>query len=126
MRTTLVLLALALPLLVLAACTGEKDVVPEPDGPPLGMTLADDGQLPHAVVQGARRGRLRAGVGRRRTTNGRNPLLDDEIDVTLDDPKTFTKPVTVRVNQRIMVDQEMIEFICNENEQSSRHLVAPK
>jgi hypothetical protein len=48
-----------------------------------------------------------------------------EIDVTLDDPKTFTKPLTVRVNQRIMVDQEMIEFICNENEQSTKHIPPP-
>src|SRR5687767_8027389 len=48
-----------------------------------------------------------------------------EIDVTIDDPKTFTKPVTVRVNQRIMVDQEMIEFICNENEQSTSHIPPP-
>ena len=39
-----------------------------------------------------------------------------EIDVTIDDAKAYTKPFTVRVNQRIMVDQEMIEFICNENE----------
>ena len=49
-----------------------------------------------------------------------------EIDVTIDDPKAYTKPFTVRVNQRIMVDQEMIEFICNENEQSSKHLEPPK
>ena len=48
-----------------------------------------------------------------------------EIDVTLDDPKTFTKPVTVRVNQRLLVDQEMIEFICNENEQSTDHIPRP-
>jgi hypothetical protein len=45
-----------------------------------------------------------------------------EIDVTIDDPKAYTKPFTVRVNQRIMVDQEMIEFICNENEQSTDHI----
>ena len=44
-----------------------------------------------------------------------------EIDVTIDDPKAYTKPFTVRVNQRVMVDQEMFEFICNENEQSSKH-----
>src|SRR5688572_31200719 len=48
-----------------------------------------------------------------------------EIDVTIDDPKTFTKPVVVRVNQRLMVDQEMIEFICNENEQSTDHIPKP-
>jgi len=45
-----------------------------------------------------------------------------EIDVTIEDAKAYTKPFTVRVNQRIMVDQEMIEFICNENEKSTEHL----
>jgi hypothetical protein len=45
-----------------------------------------------------------------------------EIDITIDDPKAYTKPFTVRVNQRIMVDSEMIEFICNENEQSTKHI----
>jgi len=45
-----------------------------------------------------------------------------EIDITIDDPKAYTKPFTVRVNQHIMVDSEMIEFICNENEKSTDHL----
>jgi hypothetical protein len=44
-----------------------------------------------------------------------------EIDVTIDDPKAYTKPFTVRVNQRISVDTEMIEFICAENERSTEH-----
>jgi hypothetical protein len=48
-----------------------------------------------------------------------------QIDVTIDDPKALTKPFTVRVNQRLMVDQEMIEFICNENERSTNHIVPP-
>jgi len=45
-----------------------------------------------------------------------------EIDITIDDPKAYTKPFTVRVNQRLMVDSEMIEFICNENERSTHHI----
>ena len=45
-----------------------------------------------------------------------------EIDVTIDDAKAYTKPFTVRVNQRLMVDSEMIEFICNENEKSTHHI----
>ncbi len=45
-----------------------------------------------------------------------------EIDITIDDPKAYTKPFTVRVNQKILVDSEMIEFICNENEKSTEHL----
>ena len=38
------------------------------------------------------------------------------IDVTVNDPKVYTKPWTVRVNQRIMPEQEIIEFICEENQ----------
>ena len=36
---------------------------------------------------------------------------------TVTDPKAYTKPFTVRIDQRIAPDQEMIEFICNENQQ---------
>jgi hypothetical protein len=39
-----------------------------------------------------------------------------EIDVTVDDPKAYTRPWTVRVNQQIMVDTELLEFICLENQ----------
>jgi hypothetical protein len=39
-----------------------------------------------------------------------------EIDITVDDAKLYTRPWTVRVNQRIMLDQELIEFICLENQ----------
>ena len=45
-----------------------------------------------------------------------------EIDITIDDPKAYTKPFTVRVNQEIMVDTEMIEFICNENNRFLEYL----
>jgi hypothetical protein len=45
-----------------------------------------------------------------------------EIDITVDDPKAYTKPFTVRINQEIMVDSEMIEFICNENNQFLNYL----
>jgi len=38
-----------------------------------------------------------------------------EIDVTIDDPKAYTKPWTVRVNQRLLPDTDLIEFVCNEN-----------
>jgi len=45
-----------------------------------------------------------------------------EIDITIDDPKAYTKPFTVRVNHQLMVDSEMIEFVCNENERSTDHI----
>jgi hypothetical protein len=46
-----------------------------------------------------------------------------EIQITVDDPKAYTRPWNVTITQRIMVDTEMMEFICNENEKSSKHFV---
>jgi hypothetical protein len=39
-----------------------------------------------------------------------------EIDVTVDDPKAYTRSWTVRVNQRILPGEELIEFVCLENQ----------
>jgi hypothetical protein len=47
-----------------------------------------------------------------------------EIDVTIDDPKAYTRPWTVRVNQRVMLDTELIEFICEERD--ATHYVGGK
>ena len=44
------------------------------------------------------------------------------IDVTVDDAKAYTKPFTVRINQRVMPDTELIEFVCNENQQFRRRI----
>ena len=35
-----------------------------------------------------------------------------EIEITVDDPKAYTKPWTVTVKQRLVLNNEMIEFIC--------------
>jgi hypothetical protein len=40
-----------------------------------------------------------------------------EIKVTVDDPKAYTKPWTVTLRQRIVVDAELIDEVCLENEQ---------
>jgi len=47
-----------------------------------------------------------------------------EIEVTIDDPKAYTKPWTVSVHQHIMVDTELIEFVCQEDEVDAPHLTA--
>ena len=40
-----------------------------------------------------------------------------DIEFTVDDPKAYTKPFTVRVVQQIVPDgSELIEFICHENQ----------
>ena len=35
-----------------------------------------------------------------------------EIDVTIDDPKAYTKPFTAKVNNRLLIDSQLIEFVC--------------
>lgn len=40
-----------------------------------------------------------------------------EIKITVDDPKAYTKPWSVNLKQRIVVDAELIDEVCLENEQ---------
>ena len=41
-----------------------------------------------------------------------------EIELTVNDPKAYTKPFTIRIEQQVVADgSEMIEFICHENQQ---------
>jgi hypothetical protein len=47
-----------------------------------------------------------------------------EIEITVDDPKAYTKPWTVKVNQRILPDTELIEFICQDRD--ATHYVGGK
>ncbi len=47
-----------------------------------------------------------------------------DIELTVDDPKAYTKPFTVRVAQRIVADgSERMEFICHENQRFLEHTV---
>jgi hypothetical protein len=41
-----------------------------------------------------------------------------DVELTVDDPKAYTKPFTVRIDERLLPDgSDLIEFICNENQQ---------
>jgi hypothetical protein len=44
------------------------------------------------------------------------------VRVTVDDPKAYTKPWTVTLKERIVVDAELIDEICLENEQDATRL----
>ena len=57
----------------------------------------------------------------RRPTFGRM-----EIDVTIEDKKAYTKPFSVRVNQSLMLDEELLEFVCLENQRFGPEPGAPK
>ncbi|HET9130873.1 MAG TPA: hypothetical protein VFO86_08000 [Terriglobia bacterium] len=44
------------------------------------------------------------------------------VQVTVDDPKAYTKPWTVTIKERLIVDTELIEEICLEGEKDLQHL----
>ena len=46
-----------------------------------------------------------------------------EIVLTVDDPKAYTKPWTVRLSQSIALNTELLDWICLENEKDFPHLV---
>jgi hypothetical protein len=48
-----------------------------------------------------------------------------EIRVTVDDPRAYTEPWTVNLTQRIVVDAELIDEICLENEQFVERMGLP-
>ena len=45
-----------------------------------------------------------------------------EIEVTIDDPKAYTKPWTVKLRQQFAADTELIDEICAEGEKFSKQL----
>jgi len=46
-----------------------------------------------------------------------------EIDITVEDPKAYTAPWTVKLTQLLKVDTELLDYICLENEKDTPHLV---
>jgi len=47
-----------------------------------------------------------------------------ELEITIDDPKNYTRPWTVKMEQKIELDTELIDEICLENEKSYERLQA--
>ena len=46
-----------------------------------------------------------------------------EIEITIDDPKMYTQPWTVKEHPQFLADNELLEFNCNENERDVRHII---
>jgi len=44
------------------------------------------------------------------------------FEMTLDDPKTFTRPITVKADKTLAADMELLETICENNDQIVSHL----
>ncbi len=46
-----------------------------------------------------------------------------EIEITVDDPKAYTAPWTVKLHQPLVVDTDLLDYICLENEKDFSHFV---
>ena len=46
-----------------------------------------------------------------------------DIEITIDDPKAYTRPWTAELHPELVPDTDLIEFVCNENELDLIHLV---
>lgn len=45
-----------------------------------------------------------------------------EMQLTIDDPKTYSKPWTVNENAQLLPDTDLLEYICSENNKDVPHL----
>ena len=55
----------------------------------------------------------------------RTDLGNIRIEVTIEDPATYTKPFTTVGRARLMPGDELIEYICQENNQDIGHYSGP-
>ncbi|SRR5579883_1121475 len=46
-------------------------------------------------------------------------------EATIDDPGAYTKPFTVYASHRLLPGDELMEYICQENQRDTQHLVGP-
>jgi hypothetical protein len=46
-----------------------------------------------------------------------------QVQVTFDDPETMTRPLNISVGVTYAADGDMLEYVCNEDEQDTHHLV---
>jgi hypothetical protein len=74
-------------------------------------TWLDDSGYPHTEA-------MRSIEEFRRTSFGHM-----DLEVTIDDPKAYTRPWSVRIPLALMADTEMIEDVC-ENEKDAKHITA--
>ena len=49
-----------------------------------------------------------------------------DLEVTIEDSKMYTKPWTVTMTQELMLDTELLDEICLENERSWQHMQSGK
>jgi hypothetical protein len=44
------------------------------------------------------------------------------VELTINDPETYTKPITIKLKQHLLADTDLLESFCAENEKDAIHL----
>jgi hypothetical protein len=45
-----------------------------------------------------------------------------DVQVTIDDPKMYTRPFTIKYTKLLLPDTDILEYVCEENEKDAQHL----
>ena len=45
-----------------------------------------------------------------------------DVELTIDDPKMYTKPFTIKLNELLVPDSDVGEYFCAENEKDRAHI----
>ena len=45
-----------------------------------------------------------------------------DLEVTITDPKMYTRPITFKVTELLVPDSDILEYLCNENEKDRAHM----
>ncbi len=46
-----------------------------------------------------------------------------DVEITMDDPKSYDRPITFKVTHLLQADSDILEYVCNENEKDRIHMV---
>jgi hypothetical protein len=44
-----------------------------------------------------------------------------DLEITIDDPKYYTRPYTFQTKLNLIADGDVLEFVCTENEKDRQH-----
>jgi hypothetical protein len=47
-----------------------------------------------------------------------------DVEVTIDDPKMYTRPFTIKYTELLQPDTDILEYVCEENEKDLSHLAS--
>lgn len=48
-----------------------------------------------------------------------------DLGITVEDPKMYTRPITVQIVEDLVPDSDVLESVCNENEKDLSHIAKP-